>query len=229
LSDVFGALPKTDLSDLSAKSFMTVALFLAYELGYWAYHYLSHRIPVLWEFHKVHHTAEVLSPITIFRVHPVDTLAFQHFLGLCIGMTGGTLSYTLGIPTSFFAVNETNVILLGFVFVTVHLQHSHIWIAATGPLGCLLMSPAHHQLHHSNNPRHFNKNLGSCLSIWDWLFGTLQMPSRERERITFGTGPRERLHHTLTGGLVTPFVRASQLFAPKLTRIRRRTGTGETA
>jgi sterol desaturase/sphingolipid hydroxylase (fatty acid hydroxylase superfamily) len=229
LSDLFGVLPKTELSDLSVKSIMTVALFVAYELGYWTYHYLSHRIPVLWEFHKVHHTAEVLSPITIFRMHPVDTLAFEQFLAVCIGVAGGTLSYALGTPTSFFAVNETNLILLIFVFVTVHLQHSHIWIAATGPLGCLLMSPAHHQLHHSNNPLHFNKNLGSCLSLWDWLFGTLQMPARERERITFGTGPRDRLHHTVTGGLLTPFILASQLFAPKPTRTRRRAGTGETA
>ena len=46
-------------------------LFLAYELGYWLNHYLSHRIAFLWEFHKVHHSATVLTPLTNFRVHPI--------------------------------------------------------------------------------------------------------------------------------------------------------------
>jgi sterol desaturase/sphingolipid hydroxylase (fatty acid hydroxylase superfamily) len=215
LTALFGALPEAGLSDFTVKSIMTVSLFLAYELGYWTYHYLSHRIPLLWEFHKVHHTAEVLSPMTVFRMHPVDNLAFQHFLALSLGVTGGTLSYLLGTPTSFFAVNETNVILLTFVFVTIHLQHSHIWIAATGPLGCVLLSPAHHQLHHSENPVHFNKNLGSCLSVWDWLFGTLQMPSREREALTFGIGERAADHHTVAGGIIVPFINAWQKLARK--------------
>ena len=152
---------------------MTVCLFLAYELAYWLDHYLSHRIPLLWEFHKVHHTAEVLSPLTNFRVHPVDSLVFYNILGIFLGTTGGALSYLqLGSP---FAIGGANVILVAFVFVTVHLQHSHVWIAATGPLGRVILSPAHHQIHHSDNPIHFDKNFGSCLSLWDWLFGTLHV------------------------------------------------------
>ena len=66
-----------------------------------------------------------------------------------------------------------------FIYVYVHLQHSQVWIAFTGWLGRLFMSPAHHQIHHSSNPAHFNKNLGSCLALWDWMFGTLHVPSAD--------------------------------------------------
>jgi sterol desaturase/sphingolipid hydroxylase (fatty acid hydroxylase superfamily) len=206
LADTFGVLPKTGMNGLTSKLIVTVCLFLAYELGYWVDHYLSHRIPILWDFHKVHHTAEVLSPLTNFRVHPVDSVVFANILGIFLGITGGVLSYLqLGSP---FQVGGTNLILLVFYFVSVHLQHSHVWIATTGLLGRVILSPAHHQIHHSDNPIHFDKNFGSCLSVWDWLFGTLHVPERKRERLNFGVETRARHHHTAIGGLVMPFVQA---------------------
>ena len=63
----FGAVQPTTLPGWLSRSIMTVVAFLAFELGYWFHHYLSHRIPFMWEFHKVHHTAEVLTPITLFH------------------------------------------------------------------------------------------------------------------------------------------------------------------
>lgn len=213
LSDMFGAVPKPELHEFASKSVVTVCLFLAYELGYWIDHYLSHRIPVLWEFHKVHHTAEVLSPFTNFRMHPVDSVVFSNIFGIVIGITGGVLSYVqLGDP---FEIGGTNLILVGFYFVTVHLQHSHVWIATTGALGRVILSPAHHQIHHSDNPIHFDKNFGSCLSIWDWAFGTLHMPERKRERLTFGVATKEPGHHTAMGSLLSPFREAAKRCGPR--------------
>jgi sterol desaturase/sphingolipid hydroxylase (fatty acid hydroxylase superfamily) len=218
LTHTFGALPTTGLNELTTKSIATTFMFLAYEFGYWFDHYLSHRIPLLWDFHKVHHTAEVLSPLTNFRVHPVDTLVFGNILGVSLGITGGVLTYLqLG---SLFEVGGTNLILVAFFFVTVHLQHSHVWIATTGMLGRVIMSPAHHQIHHSDNPKHFDKNFGSCLSVWDWMFGTLHVPARKRERLNFGVGARVREHHTAVGSLILPFVHAVRRLRPRPRRVR---------
>jgi sterol desaturase/sphingolipid hydroxylase (fatty acid hydroxylase superfamily) len=212
LADIFGVLAKPGLNGFTSRLVVTLSLFLAYELAYWVDHFLSHRIPLLWEFHKVHHTAEVLSPLTNFRVHPIDSIVFYNIVVIFVGITAGVVSYLqLGSP---FEVGSTNVILVAFMFVTVHLQHSHVWIAATGPLARVIVSPAHHQIHHSDNPIHFDKNFGSCLSVWDWLFGTLHVPARKRERLTFGVEERTRDHHTVTGGLVTPFVRAWERLRP---------------
>ncbi len=71
LAAAFGPVQPTSLPVFVSRTVITVMLFLAYELGYWLNHYLSHRIPFLWEFHKVHHSATVLTPLTNFRVHPV--------------------------------------------------------------------------------------------------------------------------------------------------------------
>jgi sterol desaturase/sphingolipid hydroxylase (fatty acid hydroxylase superfamily) len=49
----------------------------------------------------------------------------------------------------------------------------------------VLISPAMHQMHHSIEPRHFNRNYGQALAIWDWMFGTLYV-IHEKEVVTFG-------------------------------------------
>jgi sterol desaturase/sphingolipid hydroxylase (fatty acid hydroxylase superfamily) len=206
LVDGFGVMPPTGLNEFTNRSIATLCLFLVYELAYWIDHYLSHRIPLLWEFHKVHHTAEVLSPLTNFRVHPVDSVLFYNILSIFLGATAGVLRYLqFGNP---FVLDGANVIIVAFFFVTLHLQHSHVWMAATGLLGRVIQSPAHHQIHHSDNPIHFDKNFGGCLSIWDWAFGTLHMPERRRERLNFGIAIRAHTHHTAVGRLLVPFADA---------------------
>ncbi|MDP3175857.1 MAG: sterol desaturase family protein [Phenylobacterium sp.] len=186
---------------------ITVALYLAYEFGYWLDHYLSHKIPMLWEFHKVHHTAEVLSPLTVFRVHPVDTLVFLNILSVVVGGVSGVLHYVFDAPPLSAMMFGMNVFLIAFTFLTVHLQHSHIWISFPGVLGRILLSPAHHQVHHSDNPIHFDKNFGSCLSVWDWAFGTLYVPGRHREPLRFGVHIEagKPSPHSVTGTLISPF------------------------
>ena len=54
----------------------TVSLFLIDDAAKYLVHMALHRFPVLWCFHKVHHSAEVLTPITVFRTHPVEGLIF---------------------------------------------------------------------------------------------------------------------------------------------------------
>jgi sterol desaturase/sphingolipid hydroxylase (fatty acid hydroxylase superfamily) len=78
------------------------------------------------------------------------------------------------------------------------------------------MSPAHHQIHHSEDPAHFNRNFGSCLCVWDWAFGTLHAPQARRERLRFGAAPEagDAPAHSVTGVLITPFLAAWRRLAP---------------
>jgi sterol desaturase/sphingolipid hydroxylase (fatty acid hydroxylase superfamily) len=204
LSAGFGTVQPTTLTAFEMSLILTVAMFVAAELGYYADHYLSHRVPFLWEFHKVHHAAEVLTPLTTFRVHPVDTLVYYNTLAITMGVTGGIVNHLFGQPATQFSIGNSNVIVLVFIYLLGHLQHSHFWIAFTGLWGRVLLSPAHHQIHHSTNPIHFNKNLGNSLGIFDWLFGTLHVPSAKREKLTFGVEPGPADPHTVTEGLIAP-------------------------
>jgi sterol desaturase/sphingolipid hydroxylase (fatty acid hydroxylase superfamily) len=189
-------------------------LFLAYELGYWFNHWLSHKVPFLWEFHKVHHSAEVLTPLTNFRVHPVYAVIFANILAFSAAVANGLGHYLFGDTTHQFALADTNIILVLFIHAYVHLQHSHMWIAFRGLAGRIFISPAHHQVHHSENPKHFNKNFGSCLALWDWMFGTLYVPAKKREKLTFGVAGRADAH-SVKGELVAPFFDAAGHLLPK--------------
>jgi len=208
---MLGALQPTSLPRMYSVGILTMALFLAYELGYWIDHYLSHSIPFLWEFHKVHHQAEVLSPLTNFRVHPVDSIVFYNIQAVVMGIMGGVVNYAFGEPIQPFTIAGSNALVLVFTYLIGHLQHSHFWIVFTGVWGRLFLSPAHHQVHHSTNPVHFNKNLGACLGIWDWLFGTLHVPGKKREKLTFGVEPKVGNVHGINEVIVAPFYRAYAL------------------
>jgi sterol desaturase/sphingolipid hydroxylase (fatty acid hydroxylase superfamily) len=209
LAATLGTPTATHLPGATVAVIATGALFLAYEVAYWLDHYTSHKIPFFWAFHKAHHTADVLTPLTAFRVHPVDSLKFGNISAVVIGATLGVLAWTFGGSAQGYAVNGTNTVLLVFIYLMVHLQHSHFWIAATGAWGRILMSPAHHQIHHSDNPRHFDRNFGSTLAVWDWLAGTLYTPGVKREPIRFGVGAAVHRPHSVTGTLITPFVEAA--------------------
>jgi sterol desaturase/sphingolipid hydroxylase (fatty acid hydroxylase superfamily) len=209
LAASFGQTAPTTLPGFVERAVITVMLFLAYELGYWLNHYLSHRVPFLWEFHRVHHTATVLTPVTNFRVHPVYTFVFVNILAISTAIANGAGNYMFGETAYQYALSDTNIILVIFIHTYVHLQHTELWMPLSGALGRVFMSPAHHQLHHSTNPAHFNKNMGSCLALWDWMFGTLYVPGKEPEKLSFGVDPDDQSVHTITGAYLDPFVRAA--------------------
>jgi sterol desaturase/sphingolipid hydroxylase (fatty acid hydroxylase superfamily) len=189
----------------------STAMFLAYELAYWVDHWLSHNVPCLWEIHKVHHTAEALSPLTNFRVHPLETLKFYNIAVLFTGCAAGALDYALGPAHDRLSLLGVDALFIVFMFTFSHLLHSHVWISLPAPLGRVLMSPAAHQIHHSTDPRHFGRNLGNALALWDWLFGTLRLPSRRREPLTFGVAGQGPAAHTVAGALIAPVVNAARV------------------
>lgn len=184
----------------------TIVEIAMLDFGYWGGHYLMHRVPALWAFHKVHHSAEVMTPLTEWRQHPVEMILMPNAISLASGVTYGCLAFLFG-DAEPLALWRTNILLAIFFLTISHLRHSHVWLPFTGLLGRLLHSPAHHQIHHSTDPKHFDKNLGFALSIWDWLFGTLWIP-REGERVVFGIGAESDRFHSVSGSLLSPFLSA---------------------
>jgi sterol desaturase/sphingolipid hydroxylase (fatty acid hydroxylase superfamily) len=211
LTALGGVPDPTTLSPWITGGLLTVAMFLAYEFAFWFDHYLSHRVPFLWEFHKVHHTAEVLTPLTNFRVHPMDGILFYNMLALSIGATEGLLKYGFGQAIQPFTIWNANILILAVGFALEQLQHTSFWVPFTGIWGKIFLSPAHHQIHHSTNPVHFNKNLGGSLSVFDWLFGTLHIPTKVREKLNFGVTDAGPMAHRAEGLLVTPMIDATKL------------------
>lgn len=206
LASVFGAIEPANCCAPAIRLVSTVVLFLAYEIGYWVDHWLKHRIPLLWSFHRLHHTAEVLTPLTNFRNHPVDSIVFGYMLALFIGGASGVLAWLFDGNVHSYSVDGKNILFIVFLWTIGHLQHSQLWIPFRGRWGRIILSPAHHQIHHSNDPRHYNRNFGSVLAIWDGFFGTLEIPTAENPRLAYGAAGAGEDPHSTTGILVTPLI-----------------------
>jgi sterol desaturase/sphingolipid hydroxylase (fatty acid hydroxylase superfamily) len=151
---------------------------LFYDLvTYWSHRWF-HQSPLLWSFHQVHHSAEVLTPAAAYRVHPVENIAFTILQAPTIGMIAVMYHNIVGPDRQFIMIGGVTVV--GFVLQSLgsHLRHSHIWWSFGPWLNRLLISPAHHQFHHSIEARHWNRNFGEKFAIWDVLFGTLYLPCK---------------------------------------------------
>ncbi|HVJ55719.1 MAG TPA: sterol desaturase family protein [Aliidongia sp.] len=211
----FGACAPSTAPEWALRTGITLVAFLGYELGYYVDHYLKHKIPFLWEFHKIHHSAEVLTPLTVFRVHPIDTLIFINVVAIVAGALHGIFTYVIGKNVNLYLISDTNIITVAFFFLLAHLQHSQFWIPLRGLAGRILLSPAHHQIHHSIDPAHYDRNLGSFLAIWDWMFGTLSVPEKETPRLEFGISPTGQDPHSITALLIAPLASAYDVLGLK--------------
>jgi len=210
LGHVIAPAPAAAQASLGITLGMALLYWVVFDLGYWFAHWLMHRIPVLWEFHKVHHSAEVLSPLTEWRQHPVELFLFPLCTGTTIGVLYGAAEHLLGLQRQGLSLFWINMLLLAYSMTLLHLRHSQVWIPVRGWLGYVIQSPAHHQIHHSTDPKHFNKNLGYGLSIWDWAFRTLYIPEK-REALQFGLGAESHEHDGIVSVLTLPFIKAGRL------------------
>lgn len=192
---------------------LTFFLIVATDLGIFLSHVLQHKVPLLWEFHKVHHSAEIMTPITVYRMHPIDDIFAVSVSGLLTGLVLGTFSYLFDNPLTVVTVLRLNLFVFGFYIIGYNLRHSHVWLDYGPRLKKVLVSPAQHQIHHSSDPRHFDKNFGFMFSFWDRMLGSLYVPET-REQLTFGLGGSE--HGDYRGLLrlyFLPFKKSAQLMA----------------
>ena len=160
-------------------------IWLARDLGNYVQHLAQHRSALLWRLHRPHHAAEALTPFVQVQGHPLDLL-----LGMAIEfpftLAGGVLALALfgGFGPATYA---GLAVVAGVGQLKGALGHSHLDICF-GKWNRLMLGPVMHQLHHSAEPEHRDRNLGSTFGLWDWMFGTLYVPARG-ERWRLGLNP----------------------------------------
>ncbi len=182
----------------------TLSLFLVSDFTRYWLHRLLHTIPFLWEFHKVHHSAKVLTPFTFYRVHPVENLLFGIRYSLSIGLVTGVFIYFFGAMINIKMILGVNVILFLFSIFGSNLRHSHVPFSYGRYLEKLFISPKQHQIHHSK--KFFNKNYGGYLAIWDNLFGSLKL-SNEVKALKFGLKAEQMSdYNSISKVLIKPFL-----------------------
>ncbi len=138
----------------------TFILSLVTDFAVYLTHLAMHKIPFLWEFHKVHHSARSMNPITQYRLHPVELLINNLVSVLIFGLITGVFSYLVVGRIHKWVFLGVNVFSWLFFVFGANLRHSHVALSYFKPLEYIFISPRQHQIHHSQEYRHWNKNIG---------------------------------------------------------------------
>jgi sterol desaturase/sphingolipid hydroxylase (fatty acid hydroxylase superfamily) len=158
--------------------------------SYWG-HRFSHEWPLLWRFHKLHHSAEHLDFLVNGRAHPVD-LVWVRLWGL-------VPLYMLGLGNAGPAGSLVPVVVTLVGTVLSFFVHANVrW--RLGPVESLVATPAFHHWHHSRTD-HIDHNYAATFPFLDRAFGTLYLPGH----FPADYGIVEILPPTIAGQMLGPF------------------------
>jgi Fe(3+) dicitrate transport protein len=154
-------------------SLYAATLFVAWDLSRYLLHRLMHEVGPLWAFHQVHHSAEVLTPLSFYRVHPIESALYTARGVLVTGLLAGVFSWAFGPAAQPHTLFGVNALGLALTVLFGNARHSHAWISFGPRIERWLISPAQHQLHHARHDQRCN--YGTWLAVWDRLAGSLRL------------------------------------------------------
>lgn len=199
-----GILPDLGLGRTHVVALFSVSAFVAQDFARYLVHRLAHQIAPLWELHKVHHSAEVLTPFTVYRTHPLESVLMRGGAAFAVGLVGGILLWIFPGRLGGWAILGVDAAAFLWNLVGSNLRHSHVRLSYGRWLEHVFISPAQHQIHHGSTPAQFHSNFGSTLAIWDWLGRTLKVAGG-REPLTFGLPASMRNHKdSVASALLAP-------------------------
>jgi len=187
----------------------SLAMFVADDFTKYLVHRWMHRWPILWSLHKVHHGAEELTPITVYRVHPLEGILFALRSVVAQGTVISVFYFLAGDKVDLYTIAGVNVLIFLFHVSGSNLRHTNIDIRYPRWLEHILISPAQHQLHHSIAEEHYDKNYGAALAVWDWMFGSLHM-SEGQDDLKYGLDASE--NHSATNLWTIYFAPLREIF-----------------
>ena len=130
-------------------SAFTIFQFTLDDLSKYVIHRFMHKFPILWSIHKVHHSATTLTPMTVFRTHPLEGIIFSLRSATTQAISISVFIFLFGNNVSLLAILGVNVFVFLFNILGSNLRHSHIGIRYWKWVEYVFISPAQHQLHHS--------------------------------------------------------------------------------
>lgn len=176
--------------------FEIVLAILILDFAIWAQHLITHKVPLLWRLHRVHHADTDIDVTTAIRFHPVE-IALSMLLKI-------GLVYLLG-PAAI-AVILFEIILNG----TAMFNHSNLKLPLRldAMLRKVLVTPDMHRVHHSVHRHEHDSNYGFSLSIWDRMFGTyIAQPEAGHEAMQIGLQWQDERPSKLGWSLWLPFMK----------------------
>jgi sterol desaturase/sphingolipid hydroxylase (fatty acid hydroxylase superfamily) len=191
LKSLFPHFQQWQINPFANSLLFTIIYFILSDFSRFLLHFTLHKTPFLWEFHKVHHSATVLTPLTVYRVHPIEALLYFIRSLLVVGFVAGAFAFLFRGQIIFTTILGIQVFELLFNIFGSNLRHSHVPISFGKTLETFFVSPVMHQTHHSISKNKNSKNLGSTFTFWDILFKTYRRP--DFKLIRFGLSKNQRI------------------------------------
>ncbi len=168
------------------------AFFIVLDFVQWFTHVLLHKYPVLWQFHKVHHSVKEMGFAAHLRYHWMENILYKPLKTFGVMILGG------------FEPEQAYIVHFAAIAIG-HFNHSNIKLTY-GPLKYLLNNPVMHLYHHAYTipEGSYGVNFGISLSIWDYIFKTNYIPE-DSGKITLGFPGDEELPKGFWGQLVYGF------------------------
>lgn len=207
---VFGNEVKSVEAGIAVNLAFSFFILFIRDLTFWISHFMFHRVDFLWEFHKVHHSAERLTPLTTFRSHPISNWMSVIMNAIALGVTIGLVRYFIPYSVSEITIYSLNIFSFFSSIAGDLLTHSHIKVQWPKWMAKIIISPVNHQLHHSTKPEHFDKNFAGIFTFIDVIFGTYYHadPNEEYE---FGVDDMEQ---DLQSIYIDPLKKSSEKLFP---------------
>ena len=200
-------------------SAFTTFVFILDDFTKFIIHRWMHKWPILWSLHKVHHSATTLTPLTIYRTHPLEGVLFILRGSFAQGVSISLFVFLFGNSVDIYTILGVNIIVFMFNALGANLRHSHIGIQYWKWLEYILISPAQHQLHHSVAEKHYDKNFGATLAVWDWLFGSLSH-SENIDNLNLGILSENYANpHKITVLYLQPLIEINSIIVKKLKQL----------
>jgi sterol desaturase/sphingolipid hydroxylase (fatty acid hydroxylase superfamily) len=180
-----------------------ILVLLISDFSTYLIHRLSHEWQPLWAFHRVHHSATSMTPLTLMRKHPVFDMAGNALRVLMLAPLWGAILFIwkpAAAPLVVMVVTVGNGLFSTFAG---NLRHSHVWISYGPWLERIFVSPAMHQIHHSKAPEHWDRNYGEIFAFWDLVFGTIHL-SGPFQALSFGLAEGD-VHKSWRAAMLEPF------------------------
>jgi len=197
----------------------TIFQFTIDDFSKYIIHRFMHKLPILWSLHKVHHSATVLTPMTVFRTHPLEGIIFSLRSSVTQAISISLFVFLFADSVNLLTILGVNVFVFIFNVLGANLRHSHVGIRYWNWVEYIFISPGQHQLHHSIAREHHDKNFGAALAIWDWLFGSLHH-SIEFETLKLGLEKNQKQEaHSLINLYFTPLNEIKNYTLNKLNKI----------
>jgi sterol desaturase/sphingolipid hydroxylase (fatty acid hydroxylase superfamily) len=187
-----GLLPMLGLRGWFAGAVAIIVL----DFAIWLQHVISHKVPVLWALHQIHHADPDIDVTTAVRFHPVEIVLSMVYKMACV--------VALGVPPVAVVVFEI-ILNAGAMF-----NHANValptWLDRA--LRVLIVTPDMHRVHHSVRRQEHDSNFGFNLSVWDRLAGTYtDQPEGGHQGMTIGLAAHQTAAPTrLWWSLATPFI-----------------------